>query len=226
MTDTGLIIKKPSAPQFFHQLGILVLDGSGSMSDLGKNGIPKAQEVEMGMADMFSRFSGSSVKQNFSFACIKFDTTPTISLQPMRFNDMDHYSENFNPLEGKGGGTHIFDALSEAKKLADNFLVNEEEGTLGYSAIILLASDGLCFEPQKALDVANEIKQNSKITLACAYFAEIGNNNSDSSETKNLLQSIATNPIRYYTTVYDGDTLRKFFEASISQSVGIKKISE
>jgi hypothetical protein len=33
---TGLIIDKPEVPQTFHQLGIIVLDGSGSMSEIGR----------------------------------------------------------------------------------------------------------------------------------------------------------------------------------------------
>lgn len=226
MSETGLIIDKPVIPQTFHQLGILVLDGSGSMSESGKNGLTKAQEVEMGMKEMFSRFDASRVKNNFSFSCIKFDTSATVTLPPTVFSNIDYYNEDFNPMNGKGGGTHIFEALKEAKTVAENFLNKAPQGGVRHSVVILLMSDGMCFEPQETINVSNSIKSIGGIDIACAYLAEIGTaNESDKSDTQSLMKSIATNPVQYYQTVYDGDTLRKFFEASISQSSGIKKLA-
>lgn len=224
MEETGLIINKPEIPQTFHQLGILVLDGSASMTVNGRQGLTKAQEVELGMKEMFTRFDASRVKNNFSFACVKFDTSATTSLQPIAFNNLDYFNEDFNPLNGKGGGTHIFDGLSEAKKLADEFLVNAPKDGVKHSVIILLMSDGLCFEPETTKSISKTIKQDHNIDIACAYLAEIGNNNQESNEIKNLMQEVATNPVSYYSTVYDGDSLRKFFERSISQSSGIGKL--
>lgn len=225
MEQTGLIIDKPEVPRTFHQLGILVLDGSGSMSETGRQQLTKAQEVEMGIKEMFSRFDASRVKNNFSFACVKFDTTSTITLQPTSFKDLDYYSEDFNPLNGKGKGTHIFDGLNEAKRIAEAFLSNAPIDGVKHSVVILLMSDGLCFQPATSIAVADNIKLNKQIVIASAYFAEIGNNNDEATSTKNLLQEIATNPVSYYATVYDGETLRKFFERSISQSSGIGKIN-
>jgi Mg-chelatase subunit ChlD len=226
MSDTGLIIDKPEVPQTFHQLGILVLDGSGSMSETGRNQLTKAQEVEMGMKEMFSRFDASRVKNNFSFASIKFDTSATLSLQPTQFKDIDYFSEDFNPLNGKGGGTHIFEALNEAKKVADSFLANAPQEGLRHSVVILLMSDGLCFQPQTTIAVADNIKNSGDIDIACAYLSDIGTSNEEEkNNTKSLMQTIASDPIRYYATVYDGESLRKFFESSISQSSGIKKIT-
>lgn len=225
MSSTGLIIDKPEVPRTFHQLGILVLDGSGSMKATGRQQLSKAQEVEMGIKEMFSRFDASRVKNNFSFACIKFDTSSSVTLEPTAFEDIDYYREDFNPLEGKGNGTHIFNALTEAKKLAEDFLANATSDGVKHSVVILLMSDGLCFQPAKSKEIADQIKQNNQIVIASAYFAEIGNNDGEANNIKNLLQEVATNPLSYYATVYDGETLRKFFERSISQSAGIGKIN-
>lgn len=225
MEHTGLIIDKPEVPRTFHQLGILVLDGSGSMGATGRQQLTKAQEVELGVKELFTRFDASSKKSNFSFACIKFDTTSTVTLQPTAFQDLNYFGEDFNPLNGKGKGTHIFDALNEAKKLAEDFLANAPSDGLRHSVVILLMSDGLCFQPETTIAVAENIKQNKQIVIASAYFAEIGNSNSEVNDTKNLLQTVATNPVSYYATVYDGEALRKFFESSISQSSGIGKIN-
>ncbi len=224
MEETGLVIDKPEVPQTFHQLGILVLDGSGSMSRKGRQGLTKAQEVELGMKEMFSRFDASRVKNNFSFSCVKFDTSASTSLHPTMFRDLDYFNEDFNPLSGKGGGTHIFDGLSEAKKIADNFLSNAPPDGVKHSVVILLMSDGICFEPNTTKTIAHDIKQENSIDIACAYLAEIGDSDQEVSETKNLMQELATNPVSYYATVYDGETLRKFFERSISQSSGIGKL--
>lgn len=225
MEHTGLIIDKPEVPRTFHQLGILVLDGSGSMNAIGRQQLTKAQEVEMGLKEMFSRFDASRVKNNFSFACIKFDTTASTTLQPTPFDELDYFNEDFNPLNGKGKGTHIFDALNEAKKMAEKFLNNAPSDGVKHSVVILLMSDGLCFQPETTVAVAENIKQNNQIVLASAYFAEVGNIDNEVNETKNLLQAVATNPISYYATIYDGETLRKFFERSISQSSGVGKIN-
>ncbi len=225
MEQTGLIIDKPEVPRTFHQLGILVLDGSGSMGATGRQQLTKAQEVEMGLKEMFSRFDASRVKNNFSFACIKFDTSSTITLTPTPFDELDYFNEDFNPLNGKGKGTHIFEALNEAKKMAENFLNNAPADGVKHSVVILLMSDGLCFQPENTIAVSENIKQNNQIVLASAYFAEVGSNDTEVNETKNLLQAVATNPVSYYATIYDGETLRKFFERSISQSSGIGKIN-
>ena len=225
MEQTGLIIDKPEVPRTFHQLGILVIDGSGSMNATGRQQLTKAQEVEMGLKEMFSRFDASRVKNNFSFACIKFDTTASTTLQPTPFDELDYFNEDFNPLNGKGKGTHIFDALNEAKKIAEDFLNNAPADGVKHSVVILLMSDGLCFQPETTIAVSDNIKKNNQIVLASAYFAEVGNIDTQVNQTKNLLQAIATNPVSYYATVYDGETLRKFFERSISQSSGIGKIN-
>ncbi|AWG23504.1 hypothetical protein FFWV33_19175 [Flavobacterium faecale] len=225
MEQTGLIIDKPEVPRTFHQLGILVLDGSGSMNATGRGQLTKAQEVEMGVKELFTRFDGSSKKSNFSFSCIKFDTSSTTTLQPTPFQEIDYFSENFNPLDGKGRGTHIFEALNEAKKMAEEFLNNAPQDGLRHSVVILLMSDGLCFQPETTIAVADNIKLNPSVVIASAYFAELGNSDNEATEIKNLLQNVSTNPVKYYATVYDGEALRKFFESSISQSAGIGKIN-
>ena len=224
MQDMDLIIDRPEVPQTFHQLGILVLDGSGSMGAKGRQGLTKAQEVAMAVQELFNRFSVSRVKNNFSFAGIKFDTSPTVIIEPTKFTELDYMNIDWNPMKGKGGGTHIFDALEEAKRMANEFLQNAPEGGVKHSVVILLMSDGLCFNPERTKAVANEIKANPDIVIASSYFAELGQTAPDTQEIKNLLQQVASDPVTYYATVYDGETLRKFFERSISQSSGIGRL--
>lgn len=209
----------PIIPRFFHQLGILVLDGSGSMTEKAAMNSTKTREVNAAVMDLFNRINVSRVKQNFSFACIKFDETATVSLPPTSFDFNALMNENYDPTIGKGGGTQIFEALNEAKKLAENFLNNAPADGVPHKVLILLMSDGMCFQPQTTIAVANSLKSNPKIQIACAYFGTVGENDTDAQK---VLKDVSTDPATYFTTVYDGEALRAFFERSISQSAGIK----
>ena len=222
--EETIMYNPPEVPRTFHQLGILVLDGSGSMGAKGRQGLTKAQEVAMAVQELFNRFNVSNVKNNFSFAGIKFDNSPEVIVEPTKFTELDYMNIDWNPMNGKGGGTHIFDALEEAKRMAEEFLQGAPEGGVKHSVVILLMSDGLCFNPERTKSVADEIKANPDIVIASAYFAELGQIDPDASQIKNLLQQVATDPEKYYSTVYDGDALRKFFERSISQSSGIGRL--
>jgi uncharacterized protein YegL len=209
----------PVIPRYFHQLGILVLDGSGSMTAKAAMNSTKAKEVNAAVMELFNRINASRVKQNFSFACIKFDETATISLQPTTFDFNQLMNENYDPTVSKGGGTQIFEALNQAKTLAERFLNDAPADGVPHKVLILLMSDGLCFQPQTTISVAGSLKSNPKIQIACAYFGSIGENDADAQK---VLKEVSTDGVTYYTTVYDGEALRAFFERSISQSAGIK----
>lgn len=217
--NTNVPVGTPVIPRYFHQLGILILDGSGSMTEKAAMNSTKAKEVNAAVMELFNRINVSRVKQNFSFACIKFDETATVSLPPTPFDFNVLMNENYDPTIGKGGGTQIFEALNEAKKLAENFLNNAPTDGVPHKVLILLMSDGMCFQPETTVAVANNLKSNPKILMASAYFGTVGEIDTDA---QRVLKEVSTDPSTYYTTVYDGEALRAFFERSISQSAGIK----
>lgn len=217
--DTNTPIGTPVIPIFFRQLGILVLDGSGSMMEKTTRNATKAKEVNAAVIELFNRINASRMKQNFAFACIKFDESATVSLQPTSFDFDALMRGNYDPTEGKGGGTKIFEALNEAKKMAESFLNTAPPDGVPHKVLILLMSDGACFQPNKTIEVAQELKSNPKIQIACAYFAAVGTSDT---EAQKILKAISSAPFTYYTTVYDGEALRSFFERSISQSAGVK----
>jgi len=208
-------------PPVFHQLGLLVLDGSGSMTAMGPFNTSKAKHVSAAVIELFNRINVSRVKQNFSFACIKFDDSPMLSLSPTSFNHSVLMNQDFDPTKGKGGGTHIFEALSEAQKVAETFLSSAPVGGLPHKVLILLMSDGMCYQPKTSEAVATNIKANPKIQIACAYFGEVGKVDPDAQNLlKEICSDLGNGPA--FTTVYDGEALRAFFERSMSQSSGIK----
>ncbi len=221
MEEFGLLPYTPEVPQTFHQLGILVLDGSGSMGSAGIHGISKAEEVSKAVTSLLERMSKSRVKNNFSFSCVMFDNFPQMIMMPTPLKDLNYQSIDFNPLNYRGGGTHIFGALEEAGRIAKDFLTGEEAEGLPHSVVILLMSDGMCFRPEQTVRVADALKRNPKVKIACAYFSGASDNDQEASEAINLLRKVASGP-SYYATVHDGENLRKFFERSISQSSGTK----
>jgi uncharacterized protein YegL len=217
--NTNAPVGTPVIPIYFHQLGILVLDGSGSMNEKAAMNSTKAREVNAAVMELFNRINVSRVKQNFSFACIKFDEAATVSLSPTPFDFNALMNENYDPTMGKGGGTQIFEALNEAKKMAENFLNNAPPDGVPHKVLVLLMSDGMCFQPETTVAVANNLKSNPKILMASAYFGTVGEIDTDAQK---VLKEVSTDSATYYTTVYDGEALRAFFERSISQSAGIK----
>jgi len=203
----------------FNQLGILVLDGSGSMSDVSTGNASKAKHVESACIEMFNRFNVSRKKQNFSFACIKFDNTPTVTLEPTSFDYDALMNANFDPLEDKGGQTYINLALEKAKDVAEIYLNNPPEPGIPHKVLIMLMSDGMCFEPQMTLAIAAEIKNNPDIEIASVYYSKVGSSDIDA---QGLLKEVASDYAKFIT-VYDGDALRNFFVNSLSASAGIPK---
>lgn len=210
-------VGKITAPRTFHQLGILVLDGSGSMTDSAKMNLTKAQSVHLAVKELLGRLKAGRVKDNFSFSVLMFggDTKEHTQITPL--SNIDD-NGNFDPLIVDASTTRIFLGLEKAKKYAQDFLGNAESGGVNHSVIILLMSDGISEDPQECISVAQDLKSNSAVKIACAYFGTLGANDSNAQD---LLQQICSDPTQYYKTTYDAEELRKFFESSISKSVGI-----
>jgi hypothetical protein len=86
-------------------------------------------------------------------------------------------------------------------------------------------SDGVCSDPSRTRKAAEDIKKGSngeRIKIASAFFETIG---SSDVQGPALLKEIASDPVMYYKTVYDGEALRSFFERSMSAASGSAAIS-
>lgn len=211
------------APKQFNQLAIPILDGSGSMTEKTAGNIAKADAVNGAIREMLTRFKGGKAIANFLFAVVTFDDQAEIRLQPTEGPQVDDNAD-YNPLTGHGGGTAIYAALEKAEGLIDAFLAGAPADGVHHSAVILLMSDGECSQPDRTKAVAERIKQrfgNDRVTIAACLFATIGRRDAAGEV---LLKEIATDPVRFYKTVYDGESLRSFFEASASAASGGIKI--
>ena len=221
MTDGALMIGKVAPPPQFAQLGLLVVDGSGSMEDpASQGGITKAQATNSSLRELFSRFKASRVAKNFSFAMVTFDDEPKLRLNTVQVGPALDDNGDYNPLNEHGGGTNIYAALEMAEKMANEFIDSAPAGGVRHSVVILVMSDGCCSDPAKTQAVANRIKSGpngSLITICSAFFGTIGTKDQAGEQ---LLKSIASDPVMGYKTVYDGETLRGFFQKSISAASG------
>lgn len=114
----------------------------------------------------------------------------------------------------------IWAALEAAERVVDEFLARAPQGGVPHSAVILVMSDGCCSNPALTQQVADRIKNgpNGAIVKICStLFATIGNKDPAG---ESLLKEVASDPVMGYKTVYDGETLRGFFERSISAASG------
>ena len=199
----------------FHQLGILVLDGSGSMQAIGDGNISLAESVNRAVREFLGFFKNSSIANNFSFAVITFDNNAKVHTTITELPKVDDFGD-YNPMNGHGGGTFIAGALAEAEKLASQFLNSPEASSIPHDVRIIIMSDGLCQAPDVTKEVATKLKQNDKIMICSSLFtqpAKVGE--TETSEAKTVLADIAS-AANLYKTTYKETDLRQFFISSMS----------
>jgi uncharacterized protein YegL len=121
-------------PKGFHQLGVLVLDGSGSMTDSSASGNQnKAEAVNSAVRELLSLLKISNNKKNFSIAIVTFDSTARIHTNTTPVEEIDDLGD-YNPLNGHGGGTNIQIALEEARKIVEKHInIGKEDENNGIS---------------------------------------------------------------------------------------------
>lgn len=191
----------------FEQLGVLVLDGSGSMKSIGETGKTRAEEVSQALRGLISRMKVSRLKANFLLGVITYDQVAKVRLEPTPVTMIDE-TANYDPLDGHGGETAIGDALEAANKMSEAFL--SVQAKFPRSAVIVLMTDGNNNRGKDPLDVATSIKNSGKhVTICVAAYGK-------AKEVDSLmLTKLASDP-RSYERVYDGEKLRAWFEASMS----------
>lgn len=199
----------------FHQLGILVLDGSGSMQAIGDGNISLADSVNRAVREFLGYLKNSSIANNFSFAVITFDNNAKVHTPITELPKVDDFGD-YNPMNGHGGGTFIGGALAEAEKLASQFLNTPEALSIPHDVRIIVMSDGLCQAPDVTKEVAANLKQNDKIMICSSLFTQAAKaGETETSEAKTVLADIAS-AANLYKTTYKETDLRQFFISSMS----------
>lgn len=198
----------------FKQLGILVLDGSGSMEEQTALKVSKADSVTVAVNDFFSRCKVSKNRNNFTFAIVNYDHRAVVKMQPTPVKDIDDHGD-YNPMDGLGGATYISEGLKAAKKIAEDFLSQSQAGGLARSVIVLIMTDGVDMTQAETISMANTLKQMEHVKVAGCFFETLGADASEMRKCADYMKSLCTDE-SYYTDVKTAEELRKFFEASVS----------
>jgi Mg-chelatase subunit ChlD len=210
-----------SNPRIFHQLALLLLDGSASMSSPTPALITKAEATDLATRELITRFKAGRSKTCFSFSVVTFDTAAEVRMQPNDLPKIDEFAEDFNPMRNHGGGTDIGSALLEAERVASDFFAQAPADGVPTDAVILIMSDGGHNSGPDVKDVADRIKAKfaGRITICAALFATVGSADPLGETT---LKSIVTDPVRGYSTIYTPEALRDFFTASLVRASGVQ----
>lgn len=189
------------------QLGILILDGSGTMKDPGDAKLSKCVEVDTAVKELITRLKGSTRNAEFFISIVTFDENVK-SRKYRAVTEIDPTKEDYNPLHGHGGLTAIGDALAEADKIAEEFLGEQTE--YPRSVVMILMTDGRNNSGIGPEDVANKIKNSGKRI----NIFTVGYGPSDEDIDIELLKKIKSDG-GAYTRLRNPEDLRKFFMASL-----------
>ena len=214
-------IKRPRGfvkSKTYKQLGILVLDGSGSMEEecLG-NGVirlTKGEAVSIATCEFFERIADSTEKKNFCFSVVYYDTDSKLR---MDITDAEKLKtrDSYNPVEGMGGGTYISEGLKKAHEVANRFLTSKEDSQLSKSVIIIVMSDGVDMRKEETRRVAEDLKKNENIQLATCFFETLGADEDAMRECQEYMKALASKP-NLYKPAANAEDLRAFFMDSMA----------
>lgn len=199
----------------FHQLGILILDGSGSMATIGDGNISLADNVNRAVREFLGYFKGSSIANNFSIAVITFDNNAAVHTPITELTAIDDFAD-YNPMNGHGGGTFIGGALELGEQLSTQFLNSPDAKSIPHDVRFIVMSDGLCLAPEQTKLIADKLKNNDRIMICSSLFTDRNKiANEDVKEAKSVLADIAS-ATNLYKTAYGETDLRQFFISSMS----------
>jgi Mg-chelatase subunit ChlD len=217
MVRTNSMVVTPS----FGQLGIFILDGSGSMQEIAAGGVTKAQAVSQAIRDVFTVFRKSTLRRNFSFAVVTFDHRSQLHTGVTGAENLDDNAD-YDPLAHHGGGTDIATGLATGQRLAEDFL-RQTQPTMPRSVVLVVMSDGRdgdggAGDPAATRRLADALKSNPRIKICTSYFPGISAPDRPAEEH---LKGLSSDPTNDYTQVHDAQALRDFFLRSASSGVTV-----
>ncbi len=213
ITEKEFVVENglPPEPPAFRQLGIFLLDGSGSMLEGFVDGTTVAAEaVNSAMQKTIEHFRTSSNKNCFSFSIVAFgDTAQTLlpAKELVAIEDQSYLpTAVFNG--GKGSdSTRLASGLQKALELAKDFQKAQKDSVM-QRVIIVLLTDGMDHDPDETIRIAGELQNMGGVDIcACHLQTNISDDHS-----KILLQKIA----QKYETVFSANNIRLFFIKSAS----------
>ena len=214
-------IPQPTVSQAWYQLGVLVIDGSASMTEpyaeghemslAGGSAPNKAEATDDATRKFIERMRSGRNAPNFGLAVVYFNQNVTHERPPMKMLDLDP-GASYNPTTYGTGGTAIHTGLDAAARIIERFRQEGAALEVPLSQVVVVMSDG---EENSDLGMvraaADRIKALPETKLCSCLFATRG----QGAPGEPLLQEIATG-LQFYQRIYDTEALRKFFEASVT----------
>lgn len=203
------------------QLALMVLDGSGSMTEPYKEpgeslerlgGVStKGAAVEGALSTLLREIKSGHAPQNFDFAFVSFNNELSEVRSPKRLVDLSEH-ERYDPTLAGTGGTAIHLGLDAAGAITEEYLAAWARSELPVSVVVVLMSDGEeKDDPAKTRDVARRIRDLDKTTLAACLFAT----KDERATGQPLLEELVTAP-EWFQRVHNARELRDFFDRSIT----------
>lgn len=215
---TGRVIGGMSGTQTSKQLGILILDGSGSMEDEITLNRTKAQDVDDAVKELIDTLKNSTNKANFYLAAVAFDRNTKIILNTTHVPSLNA-NASYNPTVGLGGETSIYEGLVAANKIADDFLKGETEGGLEHSVVFIVMSDGIDMTPEKTIPYAENLNsQFPKKQIASAYYCKLGETEKEAEETLIKIAFNDSDKGKRFKQPKSGMELRLFLKESMGMA--------
>lgn len=203
----------------FLQLGILVLDGSESMTyEAKKEGISKGEAVNRSVREFFKRMQISTNKNSYRMAIVNFDVR---AIRALNITEVTALNTNcdYNPTKGLCGQTRFYVGLQEAEAIAEEFLSKEDKGGPKRSVVIVIMTDGLDMAEKDTSEYLAKLKSkpyfdDNKIKITACYFEAKTSTKQELDYCKGYLGKFVKNP-NECITVTSAEELRRFFEASV-----------
>lgn len=199
------------------QLGILILDGSGSMENKTQELISKNAAVGKSVTELFQIFKTSTRKHRYCFAVVDFDEIAHRKLDITEINDIN-ILDDFKPIQRKDKCTYLYTGLEEAEKIADKFLNTDDKYR---SVVMVIMTDGLDMNMEKAKSTASRLKEKYggkiKITASCFIARDLSDN--DKQKVMEFLRTIVTSEEELCMETATAQELRDFFYKSVTQTI-------
>jgi uncharacterized protein YegL len=200
----------PPDPPTFHQLGIFVIDGSGSMKQgQTKKGEEPSKAVGDAVKSVIERLKKSNKSNCFEIAVIAFGDS-AVNVQQAEKVGAINTDQSFEPTDyfnGKMGSesTNISAGLKEAYYLTNSFLTNKKD-SLSHTVSIIILTDGMCHHANETREIAATLREVKDVVLSSCHL--------ETGITEPGAVSLLTEISDNYESVYDEETIRNFFIAS------------
>lgn len=201
----------------YKQLGLLVLDSSGSMKCDNLEKIPKAAAVSKSVSEFFEKMQQSTIDNHFCFAIVNFNEEAYLMLDITETSDLD-INAIYNPVPEHSKGTFLSTGLIKANTVIERFMKIKDDITR--SVVLIIMTDGMNMDEDspEALKVMKQLKgkYGDKLSVTASYFDTMGFKYDDKMKIMDFLGQLVTAP-ENCVAITSGAELRDFFIRSCSK---------